>query len=270
VQKLLRSAFGVPIGQRLRSWLSYRRLNQYGVAALSAVTASGMYVLTMLMLYLGLRGPHYSAAIIASVLFLFPGFPLIAGLFDLMQHQTVVAVSRLAHGVMVLLAVALGLSVVIEIVGIDVSRQPPLELAHPLKLLLRAMASFLAASAFAMLFNCPRRTVLATGLLALVANDLRLVLIDLGMMPASAAFFAALAIGLVALLVDERFNAAFGDDGGTDRHHDTWHLCVRDDRLVQPRANARCAASIRNVLVRCCRAGSGLGDTLFFSPRQRT
>jgi uncharacterized membrane protein YjjP (DUF1212 family) len=205
--EIIATAIGGAIGQRLRSWLSYRRLNHYGVAALSALTASGMYVLTAtLMLYLGLRGAHYSAAIIASVLFLFPGFPLIGGLFDLMQNQTVVAVSRLAYGVMMLLAVAFGLSVVIEIVGIDMSRQPPLELAYPLKLLLRAMASFLAASAFAMLFNCPRRTVLATGLLALVANDLRLVLIDLSMMPASAAFFAALAIGLVALLVDERFN----------------------------------------------------------------
>jgi hypothetical protein len=77
---------------------------------------------------------------------------------------------------MMLLAVAFGLSIVIEIVGIDVSPQPPFELAYPLKLLLRAMASFLAASAFAMLFNCPPRTVLAAGLLALAANDLPLVL----------------------------------------------------------------------------------------------
>jgi uncharacterized membrane protein YjjP (DUF1212 family) len=205
--EMIATAIGGAIGQRLRSWLSYRQLNHYGVAALSALTASGMYVLTAtLMFYLGLGSPHYSAGFIASVLFLVPGFPLIAALFDLLQHQTVAAVSRLAYGIMMLLAVAFGLSIVIDIVGIDVSRQPPLELAYPLKLLLRAMASFLAASAFAMLFNCPPRMALAAGLLALAANDLRLVLTDFGMMPASAAFFAALAIGLVALLVDERFN----------------------------------------------------------------
>jgi uncharacterized membrane protein YjjP (DUF1212 family) len=175
--EMIATAIGGAIGQRLRSWLSDRQLNHYGVAALSALTASGTYVLTAtLTLYLGLGGAHYSAAFIASVLFLVPGFPLIAGPFDLLRHQTLAAVSRLAHGVMMLLAVAFGLSIVIEIVGIDVSPQPPFELAYPLKLLLRAMASFLAASAFAMLFNCPPRTVLAAGLLALAANDLPLVL----------------------------------------------------------------------------------------------
>ena len=131
---------------------------------------------------------------------------MIAGLFDLLQYQTVAAVSRLAYGVMILLAVALGLSIVIAVAGVDLSRQPPLELTYPLTLLLRAVASFVAAGAFAMLFNSSARTVLAVGLLAVGANDLRLVLHDMGMMLAPAAFFAALAIGLVALLVDQRLN----------------------------------------------------------------
>jgi uncharacterized membrane protein YjjP (DUF1212 family) len=205
--EMIATAIGGALGQRLRSWLSHRQLNHYGVAALSALTASGIYVaMATLMPYLGFVVPHYSAAFIASVLFLVPGFPLIAGLFDLLQHQTVAAVSRFAYGIMMLLAVAFGLSIVIKIVGMDMSRQPPFELVYPLKLLLRAMASFLAASAFAMLFNCPPRTVIAAGLLALAANDVRLVLIDLGMMLSSAAFFAAIVIGLVALLVDERLN----------------------------------------------------------------
>jgi uncharacterized membrane protein YjjB (DUF3815 family) len=57
-----------------------------------------------------------------------------------------------------------------------------------------------------MLFNNSPRTVLAVGLLALGANSLRLVLNDMGMMLAPAAFFAALAIGLVALVADQRFD----------------------------------------------------------------
>jgi len=107
---------------------------------------------------------------------------------------------------MLLLAVALGLSIVIEVGNVDITRQPPLQLAYPFKLLLRAIASFVAACAFAMLFNTPWRVVLMAGLLALVANDLRLVLTDIGMMLAPAAFFAALLIGVVAVGVDERFN----------------------------------------------------------------
>ncbi len=149
---------------------------------------------------------RYPAGFIASVLFLIPGFPLIAALFDLLQYQTVAAVSRLAYGVMILLAVAFGLSIVIAVAGIDLSRQPPFELIYPLKLVLRAIASLVAGCAFAMLFNNSPPTVLGVGLLALGANSLRLVLNDMGMMLAPAAFFAALAIGLVALVADQRFN----------------------------------------------------------------
>jgi uncharacterized membrane protein YjjB (DUF3815 family) len=115
-------------------------------------------------------------------------------------------VSRMAYGVMMLLAVALGLSIVIAVAGVDITRQPSLELAYSVKLLLRAIASFVAACAFAMLFNTPVRTVLAVGLLAVVANGLRLILIDMGMMLAPAAFFAAFVVGLVALVIDGRFN----------------------------------------------------------------
>jgi uncharacterized membrane protein YjjB (DUF3815 family) len=106
---------------------------------------------------------------------------------------------------MLLLAVAFGLSIVIEVAGIDISRQPPPQLVYSLKLLLRAIASFLAAAAFAMLFNTSPRSALAAGLLALGANSLRLFLNDMGMMPAPAAFIAALIIGFAALLADSRF-----------------------------------------------------------------
>jgi uncharacterized membrane protein YjjB (DUF3815 family) len=205
--EMVAAAIGGGIGQGLRSWLSRRQLNQYGAAALSAIAASGVYVLAAALAgHVGFGLAHYPAGFIASVLFLVPGFPLIAGLFDLLQYQTVAAVSRLAYGVMILLAVALGLSIVIAIAGVDLSRQPPPELPYPLQLLLRAVASLVAGCAFAMLFNSPARTVLAAGLLALGANDLRLVLGDMGMMPAPAAFLAALSIGLVAVLADRRFN----------------------------------------------------------------
>jgi len=204
--EMIAAAIGAGIGQSFRTWLSRHHINQYGAAALSAVAASGIYVLAVaLARHAGVGFLHYPSGFIASVLFLIPGFPLIAALFDLLRHQTVAAVSRFAYGVMILLAVALGLSVVIAVANIDITRQPPLELAYPLKLLLRAIASFVAAGAFAMLFNTPVRLLLAAGLLALVSNSLRLILNDAGMMLAPSAFVAALLIGLVALAVDERF-----------------------------------------------------------------
>jgi len=205
--EMISAVIGGGIGQLFRAWLSRHHVNQYGAAALSAIAASGIYVLAAALAQrAGFELLHYPSGFIASVLFLIPGFPLIAALFDLLQHQTVAAVSRFAYGVMILLAVALGLSIVIEVGNVDIARQPPLDLTYPLMLLLRAIACFVAACAFAMVFNTPLRAVLMAGLLALVANGLRLALNDMGMMLAPAAFFAALLIGLVALGVDERFN----------------------------------------------------------------
>jgi uncharacterized membrane protein YjjB (DUF3815 family) len=171
--------------------------------------ASGVYVVAAAVgSHLGFRFTHFPAGFIASVLFLIPGFPLIAGLFDLLQYQTVAGVSRLAYGVMMLLAVAFGLSIVVAVSGVEVSRQPPVELAYALKLLFRCVASFVSGCAFAMVFNSSPRTVLAAGLVALAANDLRLILNDAGMMLAPAAFFAALLIGLVALVTEQRFDVS--------------------------------------------------------------
>jgi hypothetical protein len=65
-----------------------------------------------------------------------------------------------------LLAVAFGLSIVIAVGGVEVSRQPSIELAYTLKLFFRAVASFVSGCAFAMLFNNSPRTALAAGLLA--------------------------------------------------------------------------------------------------------
>jgi uncharacterized membrane protein YjjP (DUF1212 family) len=204
--EMIAAAIGAGIGQWWRSWLLHRHLNHFAAATLTALVASGVYVLIAVFAgLLGLRIPRHPAGFISSVLFLVPGFPLIAGLFDLLHHQTVAALSRLAHGVMILLVVAFGLSIVIELTGVDLSPQPALQLPYALKLLLRAVASFAAGSAFAMLFNNSARVVLAAGFLAAVANELRLVLHDTGMMLAPAAFFGALTIGLVALMADYRF-----------------------------------------------------------------
>jgi uncharacterized membrane protein YjjB (DUF3815 family) len=186
---------------------SRRQFNQFGVAALSGMIASGIYVVAAaLASRSGFAFLHYQAGFISTVLFLIPGFPLIAGLFDLVQHQTGAALSRLAYSFFILLAVASALIVVVAVADVGLWRQPPLELAYPLKLTLRAIASFVAGCAFAMLLNSTARTLLIAGALAMIANSLRLMLIDMGMLLAPAAFIAALFIGIVALIMNRRFN----------------------------------------------------------------
>jgi uncharacterized membrane protein YjjP (DUF1212 family) len=74
----LAAAVGGGSGQWLRLWLSRRRFNQYGAAALSAILASGLYVLVAAIgSHVGFTFARYPAGFIASILFLVPGFPLI-------------------------------------------------------------------------------------------------------------------------------------------------------------------------------------------------
>ena len=173
-------------------------MTQYGVTALCALVASALYSLVAwIPAQFGHSVEHHTTGLFASVLFLIPGFPLVAALLDLLQYQAAAAVTRFAHCAMILLAATFGLSVVIAAVGLDMTR-PPLELEVPLKLFLRAIASFAGGCGFAMLYNSAPRTVLAVGLLALGANELRLGLHDAGMRLAPATFLGSLAVGLLA------------------------------------------------------------------------
>ena len=206
--EVIAAGVGGGAGQGLRAWLARRSFNQYGVTALCALVASGVYVLiAMLCTQLGFGTSRHTAGFIASVLFLVPGFPLVGALLDLLQFETVVAISRLAYGVMIALTAAFGLSIVAGIVGFEVTPLQPLELSEALKLFLRGIASFVGGCGFAMVFNSSKRTVLAVGLLAFGANELRLALHDAGLMLAPATFLSALAVGLTASEIDWRLKA---------------------------------------------------------------
>ena len=189
------------LGQAARMLMFRRRLNQYAVTTLCAIIASGFYCLVVA--GISARGFESSHAVgfISSVLFLVPGFPLVASLLDLLQHQTVAGMARLFYGTLILLAAAFGLSVVAAVAGF--SNAPAASAPHGVELaavLWRAVASFAGGCGFAILYNSSLRTVLAVGVLSLAGNDLRLVLHDLGLALPPATFLGALAVGLLASL----------------------------------------------------------------------
>jgi uncharacterized membrane protein YjjP (DUF1212 family) len=189
-------------GQWLRSVLFRHRLNQFAVTAICAVVASGVYcLLTARLAFAGLPVPRHEAGFISSVLFLVPGFPLIAGMLDLLQHQTVGGIARLAYAAALLMSAAFGLSLVAAAAGLTLSPPPPPAVGELATLGLRALASFAGGCGFAILYNSSPRTVLAVGCLALVGNELRLVLNDAGMALPPATFLGALAVGVLASLV---------------------------------------------------------------------
>ncbi|HUA76852.1 MAG TPA: threonine/serine exporter family protein, partial [Acetobacteraceae bacterium] len=177
--EIFASALAGAIGQALRSALLMRRINQYATTALCAVVASGLYSLIVALLgQLGLPTPSHAAGFISSSLFLVPGFPLVAALLDLLQHQTEAAITRLAYGATLLLAGAFGLCTVASLAGLTAAPPPPLAESEATRLLLRALATAAGGCGFAILYNSTWRTAFAVAGLALIGNELRLGLHD--------------------------------------------------------------------------------------------
>jgi uncharacterized membrane protein YjjP (DUF1212 family) len=206
--EIVAATIGGGIGQSARAQLARRHFNQHFVAALCAVIAAGTYLLVAAATArLGFGAANHPGGLISSILFLAPGFPLVAAQLDLVQYQTTAALTRLIYGVMLFLAATFGFSIVIGVTGTSIAHQPgSIDLPYPLTILLRAVASFVGGCAFAMMFNCPIRSIWSVGIMAALANELRLGLHDAGMMLAPATFFGALAAGLMASLVHRRLN----------------------------------------------------------------
>ncbi|WP_421994999.1 threonine/serine ThrE exporter family protein [Reyranella sp.] len=191
------------LGQTGRTLMSRAGVNQFAMAALCAVLAAGSYCL--IVMGFGVRSFTLAHAVgfISSVLFLVPGFPLVAALLDLVQHQTAAGIARLFYAILLTLAAALGLSVVAALAGLTPAPAGAAQGLDPLTLLWRAGVCFAGGCGYGILFNNPMRTVPVIGLLTMVGNELRLGLHDVGMGLAPATFFGALAVGLLASTMRE-------------------------------------------------------------------
>jgi uncharacterized membrane protein YjjP (DUF1212 family) len=189
------------VGQLLRSLLLARHFNQFAVTAVCAMVAAGLYCIAAALLARAGLDPGHGVGVIAAVLFLIPGFPLVAALLDLLQHQATAGVVRLAYGTTLLLAAAFGLAMVVLVTSMAVPVPAPQPTNLALTVALRGVASVLGGCGFAILYNSANRTALAVGVLALLGNELRLSLQDAGAMQPVATFAGALLVGLLASLV---------------------------------------------------------------------
>ena len=190
---------GGGVGQGLKSFLISRRVNQYAVTALCAVVASALYCVTAVLAHeAGYGGGRSNVGLVSSVLFLIPGFPMVTALLDQLQHETAAALSRLAHAMMFVLTTAVGLSVVIALAGFSIEPSPQHTFAKPLMIIGWTIASFCGGCGLAIVYNGTWRNVLHVGVIAVIGNELHLLLHSCGVPLPLATFLAALAVGLSA------------------------------------------------------------------------
>jgi len=195
-------SIGGGVGQGLKSFLIHRRINQYGITALCAGVAAALYCVAAALAHgAGFGVGRSNVGLVSSVLFLVPGFPMVTALLDQLQHETAPAISRLAHAMMFVLTAAVGLSVVIALVGFSIETPPQHMFAKPLMIVAWAIASFCGGCGLAILYNGTYRNVLYVGMIALIGNEVRLLLHDAGVALPLATFLGALTVGLSASLV---------------------------------------------------------------------
>ncbi|HEU4769078.1 MAG TPA: threonine/serine exporter family protein [Pyrinomonadaceae bacterium] len=200
---------GGGVGQGLKSFLICRRFNQYAVTALCAVVASAVYCVAAALAHsAGLGVGRSNVGLVSSVLFLIPGFSLVTALLDQLHHETGAALSRLAHAMMFVLTAAVGLSVVIALVGFSIEPSPQHILGRPLMIAGWAIASFCGGCGLAIVYNGTWRNVLYVGMIALIGNEVRLLLHDGGVPLPLATFLGALAVGLTASVAGRWTNEA--------------------------------------------------------------
>jgi uncharacterized membrane protein YjjP (DUF1212 family) len=192
-------AVGAGAGQFLRATLARYRLNQLGVTLMAGATACLLYLgVTGLLMSLGVPSARQAAGYTSAVLFLIPGFPLITAALDLARLDFTAGISRLTYAILVVTVAAISAWLVAELVHLVPLRAPELNLPRSTLLLLQLLASFCGVFGFAIMFNTPPRIALAAACIGMLANTLRIYLVDVQWSLQVAAPIATLLVGLLA------------------------------------------------------------------------
>jgi len=190
---------GAGVGQYVRRSFAHRGYNQFGAAMLAAAVACLGYLGFVVALEaLGVADPRHEIGYVSAVLFLIPGFPLVTAALDLAKLDFSAGIARLTYALMILTSAALSVWAVSSVAGLSPDPAEPIALAPVALLAFQLLASFLGVLGFALLFNSPGRMALTAAGIGMIANVVRIVLVDFGAAPQAGAAVASLLVGLLA------------------------------------------------------------------------
>ncbi|MFZ0530008.1 MAG: threonine/serine exporter family protein [Propionicimonas sp.] len=186
----------------LHRTLSGLQLNHLAVVLTSAATATGLYVgfTRLLDLALGGPSPRVAAGLVCAAIFLIPGFPLVTAGLDLTRIDLLAGVPRLVYAAMVLLSITIGVWLVVTVSGASPDIVPPLDLPPALLWAAQLGASFFAVFGWATMFNAPLRAAAVSGVVGMLGNIPRLLLLDQGVKAHVATFVGCFVMGLLCAL----------------------------------------------------------------------
>lgn len=203
--EMLCAFIGAGIGNFIRRKLLDQKSALLVSILISVSAACCAYVgsIKLLELFFGISANH-EAGYICAMLFIIPGFPLITGGIDLAKQDMRSGLERLSYALLIILTATCVGWVTAYVLHFHPGDFRALPLGAVTICLLRLICSFLGVFGFSLMFNSPYRTALTAAGVGMVANTLRLELVDLAGLPIGlAAFIGALTAGLIASIINK-------------------------------------------------------------------
>ena len=198
--EMILAFFGAGAGQFVRKKLLERHITLLANVAVGVFAACCTYVcLDKLAENLLDISSSHQAGYICSMLFIIPGFPLITGGIDLAKLDLRSGLERITYALLIIGTATLTGWLTAMAFRFSPSDFTELELETWQKIIFRLITSFCGVYGFSFLYNSPRKLAFTAGCVGMIANTLRLELIDFTDIPVSAAaFIGALSAGLMA------------------------------------------------------------------------
>jgi uncharacterized membrane protein YjjP (DUF1212 family) len=203
---ILIGAFG---GQFVRVTMARFHLNAYLTALTSALVAAFSYVDITASLSALAPGADYGAGCVSALIFLVPGFPLVNAALDLIKTDITAGLTRLTYAFLILISAAAALVVATWAIGVTPTPLPPPPLDPMLYWFLSAAASWVGVTGWAIMFNSCLSGAMLAGCVGLLANLVRLGLLELGSPLWLAAAVGCFIIGLLAYLSADKAKLAY-------------------------------------------------------------
>jgi hypothetical protein rflaF_12334 len=203
IVEMILAFFGAGVGQFVRKKLLERHITLLANVAGAVAAACCTYVLLMKLAekFMEVSSVH-QAGYICSMLFVIPGFPLITGGIDLAKLDLRSGMERIMYALLIIITATITGWITALIFNFAPSDFSELKIDPVLQLVFRLIASFCGVYGFSFLFNSRRKMAVTAGLIGMIANTLRLELIDFTDIPVSAAaFIGALTAGLLASVI---------------------------------------------------------------------
>ncbi len=203
VFEMLCTFLGAFLGQFIRANMIRKKITLVAAIFTSVAAACAVYVISISALE-ALFGVSQTAeaGYICSMLFVIPGFPLITGGIDLSKLDLRSGIERLNYALLMIIVATLAGLVTALLLQYSPRDFADLTLNPYARVSLRLLASFCGVYGFSFLYNSPKQMALSAALVGMVANTLRMEMIDILNVPAGvAALIGAFTAGILASVI---------------------------------------------------------------------